>query len=189
VFDNLATLPSCYNHNGKRSQDDEYAATSITIISWKCDTKFPEHQRKCIRALKRNELSLYQKIFANSQNISGFQLKDSLYIPCEVSLLKLDRKRIDNVIESIARAIYHYESSDKKIWRGKCRVEQNLQNINVIEKAFIFGEKSGEVVFKKKGNYPEIFFYQILKDDRDSSYTIRMVFYESTTFIVYLELI
>ena len=189
---NLKTVPSCDEHNAKRSDDDEYTLLAFTMISENCNEQFP----KVIRALKLNNQSLYKKFFYNSQNINGFHIKDSLYIASKSTLLELDRKRIDNVIDSICRAIYYQDTNHQKRWEGKFYIYSSslnplltLNDHYLRQQAYILTNPIYEIASPKKGSNHKIFFYQIFKDENDKFIAMRMVFYESVTFFVFPELI
>ena len=189
---NLKTVPSCDEHNGKRSHDDEYTLLAFTMISENCN----EHFQKVIRALERNNQSLYKKFFYDSRNINGFQIKDSLYIASKSTLLELDRKLIDNVIDSICRAIYYHDTNHQKRWEGKFYIYSpspnpllTLNDHYLRQQAYILTNPIYEIASPKKGSNHKIFFYQIFKDGNDKFIAMRMVFYESVTFFVFPELI
>lgn len=189
---NLKTVPSCDEHNGKRSHDDEYTLLAFTMISENCN----EHFQKVIRALERNNQSLYKKFFYDSRNINGFQIKDSLYIASKSTLLELDRKLIDNVIDSICRAIYYHDTNHQKRWEGEFYIYSpslnpllTLNDHYLRQQAYILTNPIHEIASPKKGSNHKIFFYQIFKDGNDKFIAMRMVFYESVTFFVFPELI
>ena len=179
---NLMTVPSCAEHNNTRSLDDEYTALSIIMIAKKCCDKFPRYIAKWIEVLIRNNFALVKMLFDDFP---------------KTPLLNIDRIRVDNVIESIARAIYYHENKYKKRLRSNCKkyspqfhsshyLELEKDYLE-LEHGFIIGEIENELVSNKRGANHEIFFYQTRKDEMNRIIAIRMVFYDSVTFFVFPE--
>jgi len=188
----LKTVPSCDDHNTKRSHDDEYTLLAFTMISENCNEQF----QKVIRALERNNQSLYKKFFHNSRNINGFQIKDSLYIASKFTLLELDRKRIDNVIDSICRAIYYHNTNCQERWQGKLYIyspslnhSTSINDHYLRQRAYQLENLIYEFGLQKEGLNHKIFFYQIVKDENENFIVVKMVFYDSLTFLIIPELI
>jgi len=174
---NLMTVPSCAEHNNDRCLDDEYTVLSIVMIAKKCSDKFPIYITKWIEVLKRSNFALFKMLFNDFP---------------KTPRLNIDRIRVDNVIESIARAIYYHENNYNKRLQSNCQkyspqffpphyleLEQDYLEL---EHHFIIGEMANELVSNKRGSNHEIFFYQTLKDEMNRIIAIRMVFYDSVTF-------
>ena len=60
---NLITVPSCDDHNGKKSRDDEFLMVSLAGIIGNNSIGYQHYRGKIQRALKRTSYKLLEKVF------------------------------------------------------------------------------------------------------------------------------
>ena len=184
---NLLTVPSCEKHNTERSHDDEYAALAIIMIAEKSNLAFSFFIYKWKRVLLRQNGALGKKIFTRATPVISSHLHENLLIPYETVAVAYEKKRVDNVIQSIARALYYYESSYQDQWLGNCIIKsQNflIPNFSLNPEYHLLMQANqafDTVEIEKKGLHPDIFYYQIHKY-QDKDWVIKMVFYSSIIF-------
>lgn len=193
----LITVPSCSEHNNSRSSDDEYAA-AVIVMNSKSDLAFTIFKSKWVQTLLRREGVLGKRIFSTARSARVISENNGLLIPYETLAISYEMRRIERVIESIARALYYRESGYQEKWLNSCIIKspnllnRNLSNsqdayvLNHINQGFIHGEKHQELGLTKKGSCPDVFYYQFLKSE-DKNFIIRMVFYDDFTFLVFLK--
>lgn len=184
---NLITVPSCEKHNTGRSKDDEYTAVSIIMHSDNSDLAFSLLMSKWIDVLVRQNASLGKLIFSRSTPVVVPYMHGDLLIPGKTLAIAYERERIDQVIKSIAYALYYHESNYKDKWKGECIIKSpkfltpdlslNPEHDYLVRASQAFNELGLE----KKGGHPNIFYYQIHKF-KDKGWAIKMVFYQSIIF-------
>ena len=107
-------------------------------------------------------------------------------------------KRIERVIESIARGLYYLESGYQEKWVSSCVIKspkflnrdlsysQDAYTLNRFNQAFIRGEQQQELGLTRKGSNPDVFYYQFLERGA-RNFLIRMVFYGDFTSWAFLK--
>ncbi len=193
---NLITVPSCSEHNNHRSKDDEYTA-AVIIMNSESKLAFTFHKSKWVKTMLRNQASLGKRIFSQARKVQTISKKDNLFIPVERVAIRYEIDRIENVIKSIARAIYYLESKFQDQWLDDILIgslnflnkdftqTQYLHDLRKINQKFIALQETEEYRIPKKGSNPEIFYYQFLKEENNNC-LIRLVFYDDFIFIVKL---
>jgi hypothetical protein len=190
-------VPACLEHNNLRSLDDEYTA-AVIVMNSKSDLAFTIFKSKWVKTLLRREASLGKRIFSKARNARGVSRKNSVLIPYETLAVSYEIGRIDRVIESIARGLYYIESDKSERWTKSCIIKslkfldknltypQDYHEIDQLNKAFIYGEKFQDLELNRKGDCPDIFYYQFFKFQNKNA-IIKMVFYEDFTFLALLK--
>lgn len=81
---NLITVPSCDDHNGKKSRDDEFLMVSLAGLIGNNSIGFQHYHGKIQRALKRTSQRLLDDVFLSKktyrierQSVHGYYLGDS----------------------------------------------------------------------------------------------------------------
>jgi hypothetical protein len=184
---NLITVPSCKKHNNEKSGDDEYLLALFTLSIPEAKIADPM-MKKWIEAFKRND-SLAKRIFSKSRKITILTERNSLIIPEQTWAITTEKQRIDNVIKSIFRALYYYDSKYQKKLLGNFTVtsptffNQNLfidfQRNEIHQTLFQAFENPN---INKKGPHHDIFFYQIFEEGLEGACVIKMVFYNHLVF-------
>ncbi|MGA2314924.1 MAG: hypothetical protein ABSG71_00905 [Thermodesulfobacteriota bacterium] len=178
---NLISVPSCETHNSRKSKDDEYLL--FILISHFENNRIAGNQfrSKILRALTRrpNILSIYKKetkdVFLNGQATLAF---------------KFDRVRVDRELDHIARGLYFHEF--KHTWTKRIAihspamlvlegpnatfVNRTTQNMASYAATF-FNDKP------KRGDNPEVFWYQLHAEPENNRLIVRMEFYQGVEVI------
>jgi hypothetical protein len=191
----LITVPACSAHNNSRSRDDEYTA-AVIVMNSQSDLAFTMFKSKWVQTLLRREGALGKRIFSTARSARVISKRSSILIPQETLAISYEMKRIERVIESIARALYYLEAGYQEKWTHDCIIKspnflnqdlsysQDAYNLHQINQAFIHGEKHQELGITRKGTHPDIFYYQFFKCE-DMNFIIRMVFYSDFTFLAF----
>jgi hypothetical protein len=194
--DELATFRACEEHNNSRSEDDEYTA-AVIIMNSRSDLASAMFKSKWVHTLLRREGTLGKRIFSTARSERVISNKNSLLIPHKTLAISYEMKRIERVIESIARALYYVESGYQEKWTNSCVIRspnflnrdlsysQDAHTLDQTNQAFIHGEKYQELGLTRKGLNPDVFYYQFLKSE-DKNLIIRMVFYSDFVFLAFL---
>ncbi|MCY7276563.1 MAG: hypothetical protein LH702_23230 [Phormidesmis sp. CAN_BIN44] len=195
---NLITVPACAEHNNSRSIDDEYTA-AVVIMNSRSDLASTMFKSKWVHTLlgREDKGFLGKRIFSTARSAKVISNKNSILIPHKTLAISYEMKRIERVIESIARALYYVESGYQEKWTNSCVIRspnflnrdlsysQDAHTLDQTNQAFIHGEKYQELGLTRKGLNPDIFYYQFLKSE-DKNLIIRMVFYSDFVFLAFL---
>ncbi|MBI4785385.1 MAG: hypothetical protein HY785_29385 [Oscillatoriophycideae cyanobacterium NC_groundwater_1537_Pr4_S-0.65um_50_18] len=193
---NLITVASCEMHNTSRSFDDQYAATCIAMHSDN-ELAMSIFTSKWFKSLLRRDGSLGKRVFSTARETTILSRENGIFIPEKTLAISWEMKRVEHVIESIARGLYYHESSGKEKWTKSCAIKsskllmkdlskpQDSGLVNQLNQAFKHGEKHIELGLNKKGENPDAFYYQIIRLKTGESY-IRMVFYNDFDFLAVL---
>lgn len=178
---NLISVPSCDTHNSRKSKDDEYLL--FVLVSHFENNRIAGNQfrSKILRALNKrpNLLSIYKRetknVLLNGQPTLAF---------------KFDRVRVDRELDHIVRGLHCHEFNHtwtKRIaihspamfvleGRNAQFVNRTTQNIASYASMF-FNDKA------KKGDNPEIFWYQLHAEPVNNRLIVRMCFYQGVEVI------
>lgn len=172
---NLITVPSCDEHNSKKSTDDEYLRWVI-LSSTAHASRIADHQfmGKMIRGAKRN-VGAYSNYYTEHGQIDSG----------EKTVLQIDRNRFDKCIDHLSRALFFYEF--QKQWLLPILVlspnfYSSLKNNEVEEhgstnegvsviREFLWREPS-------LGENPEVFKYRMRFDAKANVFALAAIFYD-----------
>ena len=178
---NLITVPSCDEHNSKKSKDDQFLFL-VFLLHYKNNEVGQQHfAGKLIRTLERRSSLLgvlrdKTEIIVHGSESSGFHI---------------DRDRFDTAMERIARALHFHEYDE--IWSEQIIINtpslfdlgnHNSFEVNLKQQELKLMIDRFLVSHPVKGDNPLIFHYQIDKEPYGNKLLIKMVFYEG--FIVYV---
>lgn len=180
---NLITVPSCEDHNSKKSGDDEYLLACLAGILGNNSIAFVHNSTKIRRALERNDKLI------DAEYSHTIEIEEKKF---PISILKSDNKRLVRSFEAIAKGIYFHEN--QKIYSGDFNTISSIFNNTKDEKWNSFNRKSVALLTKErqlwntkvKGNNPEIFTFQFSPKDQFGSQTLALNFYENTVVFVIL---
>jgi hypothetical protein len=171
---NLITVPSCVDHNLRKSGDDEYLLYILVGNFEVNSTGLRQWATKLKRSMDKTPSK--KGIFHNMKTI--------LYRGFITGAYEVDFDRIYTEFEFISRGIYfnHFKqqwlydiqltlplaapvgNSDTK------KYNQTVRTINAFAKDFLIDEK-------KFGDNPEVFYYQCKTNPDQPGFVLRMVFY------------
>ncbi|RJG10106.1 hypothetical protein D3879_18915 [Pseudomonas cavernicola] len=175
---NLITVPSCEDHNGKKSHDDEFLMVSIAGIIGNNSIGYQHYNGKIQRALKRTSYKLLEKVFLR---------KEILRIGDENKFLELlwgtpDHKRLIDCFTHIAYGIHrhHYKQNFNGIVKPYLGFLYTKEQNPKAFKAFLKDKASIELADQPKyGDNPEVFYYQFTGVDNFGLFLGRLCFYQN----------
>jgi len=171
---NLITVPSCAEHNLRKSGDDEYllfvlvANISVNIVG------LNQWRTKIRRAMDKRPTK--RGIFKNLQPVKYYNINTGAY--------SIDFERLSRQFELISRGIYFYHFRES--WKREISVaipfvihpnpKQNQKHWQaMVETARLASEFLKDEL--KRGENPEVFYYQYKIKVDSPGYILRMVFY------------
>ncbi|MDD3415257.1 MAG: hypothetical protein PHY47_14805 [Lachnospiraceae bacterium] len=177
----LITVPSCDEHNLKKSNDDEYLMAVLSGRVGNNGIAYVHNATKVNRTRKRNTQLLDVKE-------SGFVNSEKNKYPVEV--ITLDNYRLIHSFEAIGRALFYHEF--EKRFEGECKfISDIFVDFNKhSEKQFMTESYS---ILQKDRNYwktgikaenPRIFVYQFSEIDGFGTRTLYLRFFEKTEIFV-----
>lgn len=184
----LITIPSCEEHNCRKSGDDEYL---LNILSMTIQTgKFGilNFESKVMRSWSRKdrESKLKTKLLSTARTI---KIKDSeaedIYDTLE---LTVDRQRIKHTLDYCAAGLYFYEFGVK--YDGI--VDSTPLFSPYPDNNFILLQNQMEDYYsnkfktiERKGHNPSVFQYAFYQDDYNNILVLQMWFYEGCKVITF----
>lgn len=175
---NLITVPSCEDHNCKKSDDDEFLMVSIAGILGNNSIGYEHYNGKIQRALKRTSYKLLEKVFLKKRLVRlGNENK---FI--DVLWGSPDYKRLIDCFTHIAYGIHRHHFKASFVGSTKTLLgflHTNVPNPKVF-KAFIKEKASLELADKTKhGDNPAVFYYQYTEPDKFGIYLVKLCFYQN----------
>lgn len=178
----LITVPSCEEHNSKKSLDDEYAFM-IIAASFGVNDIALDYSKKISRAIayRPAKAGVYLKKFHYAS------IGDLPTITPWVNL-----ERFNSFLELLSRGLYfcHYG----KKWKSQLQIlptsffrDPKDKNAVDINRKIIQVRETAKDFFsfeEKNGNQPRIFYFQFHQDKEQNKHLLRMVFYEGFEAIV-----
>ncbi len=175
----LYTVPSCDEHNLKKSDDDEYFLYAIGICNQLNQIGRTQYKTKIRRAIKRNP-SLLKRL---SNSAVPVTVTDPHTLNQEESFaITLEAERFNNIIGQLSRAIYYHHYQDKWIGNVKYQAEFLSQTENPSDgtnKRAREVSEEADIMFANSvyyGENPEVFKYQVVENQ--GSKRFRLHFFE-----------
>lgn len=171
----LITVPSCEEHNMKKSKDDEFLMFVVSSIVGNNSLGYIQTKTKITRAVKRNP-RLTKTIIKNAKEetiiVNGTEFPVLGGAP--------DMPRLVRSLEYVARGIFYYEY--KKVFTGKCsmipgfiKFEDDLEKLKSISELLFEQEKDK---WNIKGTNPNIFEYGVGPVDLYGFYPMYLRFFQ-----------
>ena len=188
---NLVTVPSCAEHNLKKSGDDEYLMY-VLAMNLPANTMAENHfKTKIIRAIKRRP-ALINSFISSATPVGVVDQKsgekyDSL-------ALNLDFPRLQSALEKIALGIYRHHFGSR--WTGSLKIlPEFLRFLDTPEAEEMnstheqIGKLSNDFFNKTEvhGENPEIFNYQIGRPDKRAYALLKLRFYGEVNVLALFE--
>jgi hypothetical protein len=170
---NLITVPSCADHNLTLSKDDEYFLV-ITTANIGGNLRRREHlSTKVVRALRRNP------VFADATFAARLLITD---VDGQAAIgFKIDRVRLERVVEKTARAIWSY-STGSKLLVPLSVILPMIRNDDGTPGAYMeeLGQHAAAMgaAMPWHGDNPEVFRYRLRVDPTDGFSFLWMIFYD-----------
>lgn len=178
---NLITVPSCPDHNLKKSGDDEYLLYILTMNLPAEELAGHHFSTKVMRAIERRP-ALIHRLLENVLPIIVRNTQSNEIF--ESGAVLIDAERIDRALRQVALGLYFHHVS--KAWPGPMRVIPEflmfLHEQNSIEWNTVLQHTSecADVLFKDVefyGENPSVFKYQAVFPSEKMSAAFRMHFY------------
>jgi len=173
---NLITVPSCEQHNGKKSKEDEYLMAGLAGVVGNNYLGLYHTCTKVKRGLEKSGVNYENLVLTNPRKMN-VELNDGK--EHEVFLGLVDNQRLENCFKHIAFGLYYHEF--KKAFVGEHVIvidfvndfDPNYQNHKAAIKD-VFDSQSAN--WKIKGANPEVFEYQFGEPDQHGI-ALKMTFY------------
>lgn len=173
--ENLITVPSCDEHNMKKSHEDEYLMVCLSGRVGNNGVAYVHNGTKVKRARERNP----NMIKIEKDDIIRIEKKEF-----PVQWVNIDNYKLMHSFEAIGRALYFYEQ--KKIFKGTCKVVSDIFRHSDNKKWSLFNLRATELIEKEqptwgtevKGNNSDIFTYQFSPVDGFKCQTLALTFYK-----------
>jgi hypothetical protein len=174
---NLITVPSCDEHNTRKSDDDEFLLLCLAGSARGNLIGYFHFMTKGRRSISRKHDGFLTQILKDT---TFTNLVDKNGNITKAIKGRMNIKRLNKCFESISYGLYYVEN--QKIFDGQIAVlngfsEKETKNhesfIQIIEYAF----ENDKAKHKEKGDNKEVFFYQFTDPDKFGLISLRFCFY------------
>lgn len=184
----LIKVPSCHDHNSKKSKDDEFLMISMAGIVGNNALSYWHNSRKVSRALRRkDDAFLYREVIRNAKELV-LKMPDGSEFP--ILFGSPNFKRLSDCFINVARGLYYQEFGSKftgkvKVLLGFVQYEDENTNVFVqfLKKRFELEDRQMELM----GGNPKVFKYQFCKPDEFGLVGLKMTFYEAAEVFIALQ--
>jgi len=174
--DNLLTVPSCDEHNSKKSNDDEFLMLALAFLVKSNYVGFLQMHTKAARAIRRKGEKFVQ-------NLTGPHFTNKSILingkKSEVILATPDMDRIMNSLESISYGLYYHRFKGQ--FDGDVRIVIDFviyQDTRTIEFQNIVRTLFDQEINEMSGKNNRVFQYQFTAMDNIGCIGLKMTFYE-----------
>lgn len=178
---NLITVPSCIEHNLKKSGDDEYLMYVLAMNLPAQKIGHHHFSTKIARAIQRRP-SLAKRVLSKVTLVTLHDTHSN--VTFETFAIRAEGERLERTLEMVALGLFRHHFG--KRWCGKIRVvpeflrfmtdERSTYWNNAMEETSAYADALfAQVVFH--GANPSIFRYQVINESSESPGAIRMHFY------------
>ncbi len=179
----LITVPSCDEHNSKKSMDDEFLMACLTGIVENNAIGYFHNKTKVKRALERKNRHFIKSIFKDPKAFLIHTDKG------DFPLIQGSPhyERMVKCFEHIAYGLFYHEF--KQVFDGECRVflgflkyhDENMEKTKTLIRK-LYDIESVDWTFK--GKNPSVFRYQFGTPDQFGLIPLKFTFYEGTEIFV-----
>lgn len=179
--ENLITVPSCDEHNSKKSNEDEFLMVSIAGVVGNNLLGYYHTQSKVSRAIRRKSSDFINK--AVMRNAKSIEIESNTGKKYPVLLGNPDVGRLIKCFEFIAYGLYYHEY--KHSFKGNIRIlpgfiKYEEKNTNTLIELLRHKIEVEEITTGKKGDNPAVFQYEFCEPDKFGIIALRIVFYGAT---------
>ncbi len=176
----LITVPSCDEHNSKKSSDDEYLLYCLVMSIPSNEIAKNHFLTKIMRAIKRNP-SLIKRYLSETHDV---HVEDTETKSISKSIaLKIDDERFDKSFEQLSRAIYFHHFGKKH--NGDISIYPNFLLTMTGEfkernEGIAKMDQMSETLFSKESVYgenPDVFKYCAVDQGEGEPKYLRLYFY------------
>lgn len=181
----LIRVPSCDEHNNKKSADDEFIWYVLALASDTTDSAVARTIDRVKCAVRRTP-KLMQHLLSLPVCITRYDQENS---PDERLGLKLDMNRFDDAMSKCARALYFEQTKTKFLGLITVRTSFTLYAVSDAHNEQVQGAfENAEKFFSRKpaiGENAEVFSYQW--DESEESCMMLLTFYKNLKVLVRLD--
>lgn len=174
----LITVPSCVEHNNRKSDDDEFLMVSLAGIIGNNSIGYRHQMTKVSRAIRRSSYRLLEKAVIKNRQFIKVEVESNKFIDVIWGTPDVDRLR--RCFDRITRGIHFHHFS--RPLKGETRVHlgylfQSDRSASNFSK-FIKDRAALDLAGKAQiGKNQEVFFYQVTDPDQFGLYLFRLCFY------------
>lgn len=186
---NLLTVPSCDEHNSKKSADDEFLMVAIAGVVSNNFLGYLHTQTKVSRALRRKSAGFLEKVVVRNAKSLVIEAPSGRRYP--VLLGDPDIKRLYRCFEQIAVALWYHRfgvvfRGELQLIMGFIKHDQADDNtlINFVRSRF----EVEPLAEPERGDNPEVFKYLFCAPDDYGLIALKMTFYMGTDVYVSFKL-
>lgn len=172
---NLITVPSCDDHNSNKSKDDEYLQLVLIHGYFNNASGRAHYNSKVVRALTRRPAMLFA-LFEGKQDV----VVDAV----PTVAVDIDVARFDKALEQITKGLCVFQNG----WRWPHPIQIYTPVLLAINVKYADGLNGAITQFskvanglldklEKRGDNPDIFWYQLEADKAKDRLLCRMTFY------------
>lgn len=180
---NLITVPSCDEHNLRKSNDDEYLMACLAGRTGNNIEAYIHTCTKIRRARDRNP---------NLLDVESEDVIETENAKFPVQWVNVDMLRLFHSFEAIGRALYYFDFGMR--FEGECQIVTRLCFHPDAIKSTIFNTRACDMLQREmphwkteiNGSNPTIFTYQFSPEDGMKVRTLCLTFYEKTQVFVIL---
>lgn len=181
----LITVPSCDEHNQKKTNEDEFFMMSITPCIGNNLIGLYQTRTKVKRAFENKQPEFIKRIL-NGVKAVTIEIVDGE--KHNVWIGAMDKIRMDKCVELIASGLYHDEY--KKTFNGNFTIIYGftIDQDNIVRDHKFFINEKIKTEFEKqklKGFNSEVFTYQFIPEDDFGLTLLKMTFFEGATILVF----
>lgn len=185
---NLITVPSCDDHNSKKSKDDEFLMVLLAGIVGNNFLGFYHTQTKVSRALRRKSEDFLTKTVM--RNARYHEVKATSGKKYYIISGNPDYQRLVKCFEHIVAGLYYNEF--REVFKGKFKmflgfINYNDDDTNTLVKYIKRGFELEKLAQEEKGDNPGIFKYQFCSPDEFGLIGLKMTFYQGAEIFVSLQ--
>ena len=177
---NLITVPSCDEHNLKKSKDDEFLMASVTAVVGNNGAAFIQTHTKLRRAFDRNNRRLIDLTIPNARDAVWLGPRGKKF---PVLVGEANMPRLIGTLEHIARGLYFHAT--KKRFLGVCHIipdwikfpDPDVETIKLIARMMTGRELGNWIRF---GDNPDVFEFHIGPADMHGLMPMLMTFFRGT---------
>lgn len=188
----LITVPSCIEHNGGKSNNDEHLLQIISLQILANEKGQDIGVNKAVKSILRNRKRT--KSLARDATLVYIDEEKTGQIKPTFAF-KFDEDKFNNSISSICKGLYYHEFH--QVFNGDVKIynefqisldDDSIKQNQEFENNRILIEKNFSTI-EKKGKNQEIFYYQIMKVPKGLGFlfAIRLCFYEGVAVLAFLQ--
>lgn len=175
---NLITVPSCDEHNSRKSCDDEFLMMTVVGAVGNNEVAFHHNLTKINRALRRKSQDFLGKVILKNMRSLTVKTVEGYEFPILAG--KPDLARLRSCFEHIAYGLFYHKFGYS--FKGKIRVDLAFLNYtnetyNTLCQFMLKRFDLEPLRLEKEGENPAVFEYQFCAPDEYDLTIVKMTFY------------